>query len=319
MNEEFMLRALELAQEAAAAGEVPVGALIVRRRDGFIAGEGRNRREGERSALAHAEVEAIDNACRTLGGWRLAGCDMYVTVEPCPMCAGAAVNARIDRIFFGCFDKKNGFCGSVCDISAVKGIYRPVISGGIMEGKCRGVMENFFREVRSRKMNSIRLVKAETADQLLRVSEIACEIWREYWTERLAPGQAEYMINKFCTYDAQREYIENEDYSYYFIKHGGRDVGYTAVKPDGDRLFLSKLYLYRDERGKGYARQALEGIKEIALGQGLCAVWLTVNRHNDSAIAAYRKMGFEFIGEGVSDIGGGFVMDDYYMQLDIAN
>ncbi|MCM1578304.1 MAG: GNAT family N-acetyltransferase [Ruminococcus sp.] len=148
-----------------------------------------------------------------------------------------------------------------------------------------------------------------------RIAAIADEIWREYWTERLPEGQAEYMINRFCTYEAEVSQIENEGCSYYFIKQGGRDIGYTVLKPDSDgRLFLSKLYLYKEERGKGCSRQAMERIFDIARRDGHSAVWLTVNKHNDHAIAVYKALGFTVIGEGVTDIGGGYVMDDYYLE-----
>lgn len=320
----YMERALQLAGEAARDGETPVGAVIVRRADGLIAGEGRNRREKLRNALAHAEIEAVDGACRTLGGWRLTGCDMYVNLEPCPMCAGAAVNARIDRIIFGAYDGKSGFCGSAADISRIGGIYRPGIVGGVMEGESGIIIKEFFGNLRRKRpennmseSGNIKLVEAVSDDQLRRVAAIAEEIWTEYWTERLPRGQAEYMIEKFCTYEAQREYIKNEGYSYYFIKKGGCNVGYTAVKTDGERLFLSKLYLYKDERGKKYAGAAMAQIKEIARSRGLSAVWLTVNKHNDNTIAAYKAMGFETVGEGVADIGNGYVMDDFYMEVKV--
>ena len=100
MSEEYMRRAIELAKEAAAAGEVPVGAVVVRKKDGLIVGEGRNRREERRCPTAHAELEAIEQASRFLGGWRLCGCELYVTLEPCPMCAGGIINSRIDKVIF---------------------------------------------------------------------------------------------------------------------------------------------------------------------------------------------------------------------------
>ena len=106
----FMLRALSLAEEAAAAGEVPVGAVVVK--DGQVIGEGRNRREEGRTALAHAEVEAIHRACQALGTWRLTGCDLYVTLEPCPMCTGAIINAHMDRVVYGADDERAGCCGT---------------------------------------------------------------------------------------------------------------------------------------------------------------------------------------------------------------
>ena len=113
-DRKFMEAALALAKEAAAEGEVPVGCVITL--GDRIVGQGRNRRETDKSALAHAEIEAIDQACKTLGGWRLWECTLYVTLEPCPMCAGAIINARIPRVVFGGEDKKGGACGSVCDL-----------------------------------------------------------------------------------------------------------------------------------------------------------------------------------------------------------
>ena len=116
-DERFMQAALELARQAADEGEVPVGAVVVR--DGTVIAGGRNRREIGRHALAHAEIEAIDGACRALGGWRLGGCTLYVTLEPCPMCAGAIINSRIERVVYGTADPKAGSCGSVVNLFAL--------------------------------------------------------------------------------------------------------------------------------------------------------------------------------------------------------
>lgn len=312
----YMKRALELADEAAAEGEVPVGAVIVRLSDGRIVGEGRNRREKSRSPLAHAELEAIENASRFLGGWRLSGCEMYVTLEPCPMCSGGIINSRIDRVIFGAYDKKAGSLGSVTDLSALPYNHRPFITGGFMEEECADTLKIFFRKMRDRKMDGIKLVKAETDDQLRRVSMLADQIWHEYFPGIITAEQVDYMVEKFCSFDAEKENIK-EGYEYYFIKRGGEDIGYTAIKPNGDRLFLSKLYLKKEERGKKYASKVTEKLKEISRERGLRAIWLTVNKHNDSTIAAYNAMGYKTIGEGVADIGNGFVMDDYYMELEV--
>ena len=126
MNDlECMDEALALARQAAAEGEVPVGCVIAR--SGEIVGRGRNRRESGRTALGHAEIEAIDQACRTLGGWRLWECTLYVTLEPCPMCAGAILNARIPRVVYGASDDKSGACGSVCDLFSMDFNHHPAI------------------------------------------------------------------------------------------------------------------------------------------------------------------------------------------------
>ncbi len=148
-TEAFMREALALAREAAAEGEVPVGAVVVK--DGVIVGRGRNRRECGKNALAHAEVEAIDNACRTLGGWRLFGCDLYVTLEPCPMCAGAIINARVDRVFFGAADAKAGSCGSVIQLFDLPYNHRPETVSGVLEEECATLLRTFFSDLREKR------------------------------------------------------------------------------------------------------------------------------------------------------------------------
>ncbi len=142
----YMEQALELAKEAAAEGEVPVGCVIVRGDE--IVGRGRNRREKDKSALAHAEVEAIAMACEKLGGWRLWECTLYVTLEPCPMCAGAIVNARIPRVVFGASDKKCGACGSVCDIFSMEFNHHPQVQSGLCEEESAALLSEFFANLR---------------------------------------------------------------------------------------------------------------------------------------------------------------------------
>lgn len=143
---DFMTAALELAREAARDGEVPVGCVIVR--NGQIVGRGRNRREQGKNALAHAEVEAINNACQNLGGWRLWDCALYVTLEPCPMCAGAIVNARIPRVVFGASDEKCGACGSVCDIFSMGFNHHPQVEKGLMAEESAQLLSDFFQNLR---------------------------------------------------------------------------------------------------------------------------------------------------------------------------
>ena len=145
-DREYMLEALALAREAAAAGEVPVGCVIVRGDE--IVGRGRNRREEDKTALSHAELEAISQACRALGGWRLWECTLYVTLEPCPMCAGAIVNARIPRVVYGAKDAKAGSCGSVCDLFSMAYNHHPQVEDGVLEEECAKLLTDFFRELR---------------------------------------------------------------------------------------------------------------------------------------------------------------------------
>ena len=143
---DFMTAALELAREAAESGEVPVGCVITR--NGQIVGRGRNRREEGKNALAHAEIEAINDACKNLGGWRLWECTLYVTLEPCPMCAGAIVNARIPRVVFGASDAKCGACGSVCDIFTMDFNHRPQVETGLLAEESSKLLAEFFQNLR---------------------------------------------------------------------------------------------------------------------------------------------------------------------------
>lgn len=146
-DEGYMREALALARRAAALGEVPVGAVVVW--DGEIAGRGYNRRETEKNALAHAELEAIGEACRRLGGWRLWKATLYVTLEPCPMCAGAAVNARIARVVFGAADPKSGACGGALNLCALPGGYHPRVESGLLAEESSALLEEFFRGLRA--------------------------------------------------------------------------------------------------------------------------------------------------------------------------
>lgn len=145
--EHYMTRALELARKALETGDVPVGC-VVADRDGTIIGEGWNRREANGDALAHAEVEAIRAACAHRGGWNLHGCSLYVTLEPCPMCAGAIVNARIDRVYYGAKDDKAGCCGSVLNLFMEDFNHHPRVYGGILKEPCAALLRRFFEALR---------------------------------------------------------------------------------------------------------------------------------------------------------------------------
>ena len=149
-QEIFMAEALILAREAAAAGEVPVGCVIVRGDE--IVGRGRNFREEKQATASHAEMEAIAQANQTLGTWRLDDCELYVTLEPCPMCAGAILNARISRVWYGARDEAMGACGGVTNLFIENFPHRPALVGGILSEECRGVLADFFTSLRQRKI-----------------------------------------------------------------------------------------------------------------------------------------------------------------------
>ena len=146
-DENFMRLAIEQAQLAAQLGEIPVGAVVVK--DGQVIGRGYNRRESDLSAIGHAEILAIQDACRTLNSWRLTDCELYVTLEPCPMCAGAIINARIRRVVYGVKDEKAGCCGSVADFFAMPFSHTPLSRSGILAEDCGRLLTDFFTQLRN--------------------------------------------------------------------------------------------------------------------------------------------------------------------------
>ena len=147
-DEKFMNLALDLARKSALEMEVPVGAVIVK--DGIVISYGRNRRESSQNALKHAEIEAIDSACKILNSWRLVDCELYVTLEPCPMCTGAIINSRIKRLIYGAFDPKAGSCSSVINLFGLPYNHKPSVLGGVLEGKCSSILSDFFYSLRKK-------------------------------------------------------------------------------------------------------------------------------------------------------------------------
>ena len=148
---EYMREAIELAKIAAAEGETPVGAVVVKKSTGEIVGRGYNRRETVKSPLAHAEIIALDEASRKLGGWRVLGCELFVTLEPCPMCAGAIINSRIERVVYGAKDYKAGSVESVQKMFELGYNHKPEVTSGILEDECAEILSEFFKELRRSK------------------------------------------------------------------------------------------------------------------------------------------------------------------------
>ena len=152
-DEAYMQIALELARQAYEINEVPVGAIVVKKSTGKIIGKGYNRREIDKNPLAHAEIAAIKQAAETLGGWRLLDCDIYVTLEPCPMGRGAIINSRIERVIFGAFDSKSGSVESIINMFDLPFNHKPKIVSGIMQKECSEILSDFFTELRKRLKN----------------------------------------------------------------------------------------------------------------------------------------------------------------------
>ncbi len=149
---DFMRLALEQAKLSSDEGEVPVGAVIVR--NGEVVSYGRNRREKEKNALCHAETEAINNACKALGGWRLWECEMFVTLEPCSMCAGAIINSRLKKVTYGARDYKNGAVESVTQLFSLPFTHKPETESGVLEEECSGILTRFFKNLREKKTDN---------------------------------------------------------------------------------------------------------------------------------------------------------------------
>lgn len=166
-------------------------------------------------------------------------------------------------------------------------------------------------------MFKTQMVEVKTKDQIERTAAIADEIWHEWFPRILSAEQIDYMVEKFQSAAAMTRQIAEENYRYFIIRKGESCIGYTAIKPDGDSLFLSKIYIKKEYRGNGYSKEVFEFLKNICREEGFSSIWLTVNKYNENSIAVYKKCGFELFGEDVTDIGNGYVMDDYFFRLKI--
>jgi diamine N-acetyltransferase len=153
-----------------------------------------------------------------------------------------------------------------------------------------------------------------TAEEITEVARLAAIIWREYYVSIITIEQIDYMIEKFQSVPAITDQIQHQGYEYYLIHHNGSVVGYMSVREEEGKLFLSKFYIAREHRGRGYASQALVFLEQLCKARNLSYIWLTVNRHNESSIAVYEKKGFRTVREQIADIGNGFIMDDYIMK-----
>lgn len=315
-DEFYMKKALELAKIGFEKGEVPVGAIVVRNSDGFIAGTGFNRRETDRDASAHAEMIAIQNACKTLGGWRLSGCTLYVTLEPCPMCCGGIINSRIDRVVFGAYDLK---AGSVCSITKLfenNYNHHPEFTAEILKNECEDVLKLFFKNIRNNKKERIiKMIKVNSNEQIKKVAELAKEIWHQHYDTLLGYAQVEYMTDKYQSFDSIKKQIMEDGYTYYIISKNGQHIGYTGFCCKDNSMFLSKLYIKKEYRGLGYGKKTLDYLQSYCKENKLNRIWLTVNKHNDNSIAVYNKLGFKTFKSEKTDIGNDYYMDDYFMEL----
>ena len=216
-----MRRAVELAELAGSMGEIPVGAVVVKRETGEIVAEGYNRRESDKNALAHAELIAINEACRKLGGWRLIGCDLYVTLEPCPMCCGAIINSRVERVIYGADDMKAGSVFSLQQMFELPYNHKPEIIRGVMSEECGELLSSFFRRIRKiQKYIGAEMVNFENEwDELLKdefqkeyYQDLRKFLIKEYKTQTIYPDMYDiFNAMKYTSYEDVKVVILGQD------------------------------------------------------------------------------------------------------------
>jgi len=216
-----MKRAVELAELAGSMGEIPVGAVIVKRETGEIVAEGYNRRESDKNALAHAELIAINEACKKLGGWRLIGCDLYVTLEPCPMCCGAIINSRVERVIYGADDMKAGSVFSLQQMFELPYNHKPEIIRGVMSEECGELLSSFFRRIRKiQKYIGAEMVNFENEwDELLKdefqkeyYQDLRKFLIKEYKTQTIYPDMYDiFNAMKYTSYEDVKVVILGQD------------------------------------------------------------------------------------------------------------
>lgn len=219
--EKYMKRAVELAELAGSMGEIPVGAVVVKRETGEIVAEGYNRRESDKNALAHAELIAINEACKKLGGWRLIGCDLYVTLEPCPMCCGAIINSRVERVIYGADDMKAGSVFSLQQMFELPYNHKPEIIRGVMSEECGELLSSFFRRIRKiQKYIGAEMVNFENEwDELLKdefqkeyYQDLRKFLIKEYKTQTIYPDMYDiFNAMKYTSYEDVKVVILGQD------------------------------------------------------------------------------------------------------------
>ncbi len=227
MKEKYMLLAIEQAKYAGYGGEVPIGAVIVF--EGEVVGFGMNKRETDKNALAHAELEAIAMACKALGRWRLFGCELYVTLEPCAMCAGAIINARIDKVFYGAKDIRFGGCGSAVNLFEVELNHKLYVEGGVLEGECLELIQNFFKTLRYLKKENIIIRRADNSNR---------EGVYKMYSAQTGMGEKEFFNDIFSGY----KMVALKD---------GAEIGFGTINSGGE---IVEIFVEESFRGNGVGR-----------------------------------------------------------------
>ena len=279
-HEQFMRRALACAEKAKALGEVPVGAVIVR--NGKVIATGYNQRETKKNVLLHAEMIALERACKKVGDWRLSDCDLYVTLEPCPMCTGAILNARIRRVYFGAKDSKAGCMGSVCDLTKEAFLYQPEVIPGILEQECSDRLTGFFQQMRRDK-------KPEPKQISLRP-----------FTQEDLPVLKQYLFANRSLKSVASILDQWNREDYFALSADGQTVGYGHLIEQNKDTVEMDLCVFSDFRGKTYGKQAMKQILAVAKEKGYASVVLTVRKNNVPACRLCDSVGFVRVGEDVT-------------------
>lgn len=286
----FMGRAIACAEKAAALGEVPVGAVVVR--DGKVIATGYNKREKGKNALLHAEIIAIHRACRKLGSWRLSDCDLYVTLEPCPMCTGAIINSRMRRVYIGAMDPKAGCMGSVCDLTAHPFNHRPEIVYGILEDQCATLLSDFFGTLRTCKK------LREEPISLRCFTQDDASVLKRY----LFPNRAKKDI--LSTIQGWNSGFQEDVCSKPLaVTADGHAVGYIELEVRAGGKAVGAVHIFPGFRGKGYGGQALLQLISLAQKKGYDTIEGWIRPHSTPALRLCQRAGFLCNGEEKTENG----------------
>lgn len=285
--EGYMRRALTCAKKAAALGEVPVGAVIVR--DGKVIASGYNKRESGKNALLHAEMIAIHRACRKLGGWRLEDCELYVTLEPCPMCTGAIINSRIGRVFIGAADPKAGCMGSLCDLPSLPFNHRPQVTFGVLESECSDLLSRFFRDLRIAR-------KSQPKNVTLRsFTKEDVPLLKRYLYPKMTESALSELVDSWNTRLFEGRYLE-----FFAILAEDEPVGYVSLCEQPDGSVSAGAHVFSDYRGKTYGTQGVRALCRIASERGYSSLTARVRKTNTPSLRLCRTVGFVPVGEDVT-------------------
>lgn len=285
-HEAFMHRALACAEKAKALGEVPVGAVIVK--DGKIIATGYNRRETGKNALLHAEIVALNRACKKVGGWRLSDCDLYVTLEPCPMCAGAIINARIRRVYIGAMDPKAGCMGSVCNLTELPFNHQPGVVSGILEAECSQQLSAFFAEMRN-------LKKTEQKEISLRTfTQNDLPVLKQYLYSNRSNQSISAIIDQWNTKMLEGRYRES-----FAVTVDNQPVGLLQLTEESAENVRIEVHIFSDYRGKTYGTQTVLKALFLAKEKGYFIATAQIRKNHIPSCRLSDSVGFLRAGEDV--------------------